>query len=65
MSQSNVIRILIADDHPILRQALTIFLESESGIDCSRLCLQRARSGRIFPPTSARRSTDGFADGRC
>jgi two-component system, NarL family, response regulator len=29
MSQSNVIRILIADDHPILGQALTMFLECE------------------------------------
>jgi two-component system, NarL family, response regulator len=32
MSQSNVIRILIADDHPILGQALTMFLESEPDI---------------------------------
>jgi two-component system, NarL family, response regulator len=29
MSQSHVIRILIADDHPILGQALTMFLECE------------------------------------
>jgi DNA-binding NarL/FixJ family response regulator len=29
MRQSNVIRILIADDHPILRQALTMFLQCE------------------------------------
>ncbi|MDZ8078760.1 MAG: response regulator transcription factor [Nostoc sp. DcaGUA01] len=29
MSQSNVIRILIADDHPILGQALTMFLQCE------------------------------------
>lgn len=29
MSQPNVIRILIADDHPILGQALTMFLECE------------------------------------
>lgn len=29
MSQSNVIRILIAEDHPILGQALTMFLECE------------------------------------
>jgi two-component system, NarL family, response regulator len=29
MSQSNVIRILIADDHPILGKALTMFLECE------------------------------------
>ena len=32
MSQSNVIRILIADDHPILGQALTMFLECEPDI---------------------------------
>jgi two-component system, NarL family, response regulator len=30
MSQSNVIRILIADDHPILGQALTMFLQCEA-----------------------------------
>ncbi|ACC80972.1 two component transcriptional regulator, LuxR family [Nostoc punctiforme PCC 73102] len=30
MSQSNVIRILLADDHPILGQALTMFLQCES-----------------------------------
>ncbi|MBD2500625.1 response regulator [Anabaena azotica] len=29
MSQSNVIRILIADDHPILGQALTMFFQCE------------------------------------
>ena len=29
MSQSNVIRILIADDQPILGRALTMFLECE------------------------------------
>lgn len=29
MSQSNVIRILLADDHPILGQALTMFLQCE------------------------------------
>jgi two-component system, NarL family, response regulator len=29
MSKSNVIRILIADDHPILGQALTMFLQCE------------------------------------
>ncbi|BAY76047.1 LuxR family two component transcriptional regulator [Nostoc linckia NIES-25] len=29
MSQSNLIRILIADDHPILGQALTMFLQCE------------------------------------
>lgn len=32
MSQSNVIRILLADDHPILRHALTMFLECEKDI---------------------------------
>jgi DNA-binding NarL/FixJ family response regulator len=32
MSQSNVIRILIADDHPILGQALTMLLECEPDI---------------------------------
>lgn len=32
MSQSNVIRILIADDHPILGQALKMFLECEPDI---------------------------------
>lgn len=32
MSQSNVIRILIADDHPILGQALTMFLQCEPDI---------------------------------
>jgi len=32
MSQSNVIRILIADDHSILAQALTMFLECEPDI---------------------------------
>ena len=29
MSQSNVIRILLADDHPILGQALTMLLQCE------------------------------------
>ena len=29
MSQSNVIGILIADDHPILKQALTMLLQCE------------------------------------
>jgi two-component system, NarL family, response regulator len=33
MSQSNVIRILIADDHPILGQALKMFLECEPDIN--------------------------------
>jgi two-component system, NarL family, response regulator len=32
MSQSNVIRILLADDHPILGQALTMFLQCEPDI---------------------------------
>jgi two-component system NarL family response regulator len=32
MSQSNIIRILIADDHPIIGQALTMFLECEPDI---------------------------------
>ncbi len=32
MSQPNVIRILIADDYPILGQALTMFLECEPDI---------------------------------
>ncbi len=42
MNQSNVIRVLIADDHPILGQALATFLESEPDIAVVR----HARNGR-------------------
>jgi DNA-binding NarL/FixJ family response regulator len=42
MSQSNVIRILLADDHPILGQALATFLECEPDITV----IAHARDGK-------------------
>ena len=58
------IRILIADDHSVVRQGLRMFLGSDPEIEIVGEARDGAEAVKLALPASARRRLDGPADAR-
>lgn len=58
------IRILLADDHPVLRQGVRALAADEDDMEFVAEAIQRTGSNPRVPEAPARRRAHGFADAR-
>jgi len=58
----NPIRILLADDHPVLRQGIQALAADERDMQFVGGSVQRTGSDRTVPKTPAGHHADGFGD---